>query len=284
MPVDASAEPPSPGGPAAAAGTGGGRGALAGSPPGEPFPADSGPAPGPDHGPDHPWTSCVLPLAAFMALEAIEPSRDGGGLAGILGIPFSAYPAAYAVRMALTIALVAWRWRSIRPWLGRPSWWPPLLGLALVIPWVALAGLQRDAGWQGWLFGMGARAAFDPFEAWGEGSTTALLWLVVRGFGLVVLIPLVEELFLRGFLMRYVVDEDFRRVPFGLVTPAAAAVCAAWAIFSHPAEAGAALAWFAVVTGIAAATRRPIDCILAHAATNLALGAWVLATGDWWLV
>jgi hypothetical protein len=38
------------------------------------------------------------------------------------------------------------------------------------------------------------------------------------------------------------------------------------------------------VTGIAAATRRPIDCVLAHAATNLALGAWVLVTGAWWLV
>ena len=49
-------------------------------------------------------------------------------------------------------------------------------------------------------------------------------------------------------------------------------------------EAVAAVGWFAVVTGIAAATRRPIDCVLAHAATNLALGAWVLVTGAWWLV
>jgi CAAX prenyl protease-like protein len=219
-----------------------------------------------------------------MLLVGIEPSPDGGGLAGFLGIPFEAYPAAYALRLAVTIALVAWRWRSIRPWLGRPSWWPPLLGLALVVPWVGLAGLQRESDWQGWLFGLGARAAFDPFAAWGAGSATAVAWLVVRGLGLVVVIPLVEELFLRGFLMRYVVDEDFRRVPFGLLTPAAAVACAVWAISSHPAEAGAALGWFAVVTGIAATTRRPIDCILAHAATNLALGAWVLATGQWWLV
>jgi hypothetical protein len=46
----------------------------------------------------------------------------------------------------------------------------------------------------------------------------------------------------------------------------------------------AAAVWFSTVTGIAAATRQPIDCVVAHAATNLALGAWVLATGAWWLV
>jgi hypothetical protein len=45
----------------------------------------------------------------------------------------------------------------------------------------------------------------------------------------------------------------------------------------------AAVGWFAVVSGIAAATRRPIDCVLAHAGTNLALGAYVVATGNWWL-
>jgi hypothetical protein len=100
----------------------------------------------------------------------------------------------------------------------------------------------------------------------------------------VAVVPIVEELFLRGFLMRCVVREEFWTVPFGLLTPAAAAACAVYAVVSHPGEAVAAVGWFGLVSGIAAATRRPIDCILAHAATNLALGAYVLATGAWWLV
>ena len=53
---------------------------------------------------------------------------------------------------------------------------------------------------------------------------------------------------------------------------------------SHPSECVAAVGWFAIVTGIAAATRRPIDAILAHAATNLALGAYVLFSANWWLL
>jgi hypothetical protein len=55
-------------------------------------------------------------------------------------------------------------------------------------------------------------------------------------------------------------------------------------VASHPAECVAAAGWFAVVTGIAAATRRPIDTVLAHAMTNLALGAYVFMTDSWWLL
>lgn len=241
-----------------------------------------------DEGPRRPWEVCVWPLAAFMALGALEPAAGGAGPAGWLGIPAAAYPAVYALRLAATLWLVVWQWPNIRPWLGRPSWWPPVLGLFMVVPWVVLAGLERIAGFDRWLEllggGAGCRAAFDPFREWGPGSSTALAYLAVRGLGLVVVVPLVEELFLRGFLMRYVSDEEFWRVPFGLITPAAAVACAAYAILTHPAEAVAAAVWFSTMSGVAAATRRPIDCVLAHAATNLALGAYVLATGAWWLV
>jgi len=73
-------------------------------------------------------------------------------------------------------------------------------------------------------------------------------------------------------------------VPFGMLTLPAAATCMLYAAISHPNECVAAVGWFAVVTGIAAATRRPIDTILAHAATNLALGGYVLLTANWWLL
>lgn len=233
-----------------------------------------------DQGPADPWLTCCAPLLVFMVLGAAEPSASGGGLAGLMGLTFAHYPYVYALRLAATLALLAWCRRPLGAWLGRPTWWPPLLGLTLVVPWIVLSALQRDAGW---FATTGGRAAFDPFSHYGPGSS-ALVYLAVRGLGLVVVVPVIEELFLRGFLMRYVVREDFWTVPFGTLTAAAAGACAAYAVVSHPGEAVAALGWFAVVSGIAAATRRPIDCILAHAATNLALGAYVLVSGSWWLV
>lgn len=233
-----------------------------------------------DHGPDRPWDACVVPLVVFLAFGVLEPTPSGGGVAGWLGIPYAAYPAIYAIRLAATAGAVLRAWRPIRGWIGRTTWWPVGLGLVLVIPWIALAALQREAGWTTAAL---ERSGFDPFEQYGPGPA-AWGFLALRFLGLVVVVPLVEELFLRGFLMRFVIDEAFWTVPFGRLSFASAAACIAYAVATHPAEAIAAAGWFAVMSGIAAATRRPIDVILAHAATNLALGAYVVATGSWWLL
>jgi len=45
---------------------------------------------------------------------------------------------------------------------------------------------------------------------------------VIAKVAALAVVPLAEELFLRGFLLRFVVREDFWRVPFGTLTAAAA--------------------------------------------------------------
>jgi CAAX prenyl protease-like protein len=242
--------------------------------------SDRGPAP--DHGPAEPWLTCVAPLALFLAAGALEPTPSGGLLAS-LGIPYAAYPVIYCVRVAATALLLARFWPALGPWLGRPRWWPPLVGLALVVVWVGLAKLQHTLGWT---FAAGERSSFNPFlpDTLGDDPARAWAFLAIRLAGMVVIVPIVEEIFLRGFLMRYVIDEQFWRVPFGTLTAAAAATCGIYAVASHPGEALAALSWFAAVSLIARATRQPIDCILCHAATNLALAAYVITTGEWWLM
>ena len=48
-------------------------------------------------------------------------------------------------------------------------------------------------------------------------SNSATYWstILFRFLRLVVVVPLVEEVFWRGFLLRFVIDEHFERVPFG---------------------------------------------------------------------
>ena len=228
-----------------------------------------------DHGPTRPYLTCILPLAVFLVVGTLEPTA--GEPANWLGLGEGDYPILYAVRIVASLVALAVVARDVLPWLGRPTWWPPLLGVALVIPWIVLAALQREAGW-----GMDARAAFDPFRPFlDEAGSWA--FLAVRFTGLVLIVPIAEELFLRGFLMRYVINERFWEVRFGTLTAASMIACTVYAVLTHPGEAVAAAGWFGIVSGVAASTRKPIDAITTHAATNLALGLYVVATGAWWL-
>lgn len=229
-----------------------------------------------DHGPPRPYLTCILPLAVFLAFGTLEPTA--GEPANWLGFGEGDYPILYAVRIVASLVALAVVARNVLPWLGRPTWWPPLLGVALVIPWIVLAALQREAGWAG----SGSRAAFDPFRPF-LGEMGSWAFLAVRFTGLVLVVPIAEELFLRGFVMRMAVDEAFWKVRFGTLTASSMIACTVYAVLTHPGEAIAAAGWFGIVSGIAASTRKPIDAITTHAATNLALGIYVVATGAWWL-
>ncbi len=93
--------------------------------------------------------------------------------------------------------------------------------------------------------------------------------------------PIIEEFFLRGFLMRLVMDADWWKVPFGRVNTAAVIACIVYAVLTHPSELVAAAAWFGMVTWLMVRARNPWDCVAAHAVTNLLLGIYVVVWHDW---
>ena len=73
-------------------------------------------------GPARPWDACVWPLAVFMAVGALEPTVDGGGLAGALGIPFAAYPLVSAAKLPEEIDAVARPERSVKVFSLSSTW------------------------------------------------------------------------------------------------------------------------------------------------------------------
>ena len=95
--------------------------------------------------------------------------------------------------------------------------------------------------------------------------------------------PVIEEFFLRGFLMRFVMAGDWPGVPFGTLTPLAIAVGTIVPMLMHPGELLAAAVWFTLVTWLMFKTKNIWDCVIAHATTNLLLGVYVVASGDWFL-
>jgi CAAX prenyl protease-like protein len=222
---------------------------------------------------DRPWLPYVAPMAAFLILTALEgllPRRDGQ-------VAPLAYASAYGIKAVLVTA-VAWACRSTwRDLLPRPSVMvlavSAALGVAVAALWVGLDGKVPP------LPLTEKRAAFDP----GQLPTAArTVFLAVRFYGLVLLVPLVEELFWRSFLVRWIVHQDFLRVPIGRVTPLAAAVTAGLFALAHP-EWLPALITGLLWVGLLRWSRSVAACFVSHLVANVGLGAWILAHEAWHL-
>ena len=95
--------------------------------------------------------------------------------------------------------------------------------------------------------------------------------------------PIIEEFFLRGFLMRFVVRDDWWEVPFGDVTPLAAIVGTPSRCSCTRPNCSPPLVWFSLVTWLMVRTKNIWDCVAAHAVTNLLLGIYVVTQQQWQL-
>ena len=72
--------------------------------------------------------------------------------------------------------------------------------------------------------GHGERSAFNPLEELADTPVWAWVFLAIRFTGLALVVPVIEEFFLRGFLMRYVMHPMWWQVPFGQVNRTAVIV------------------------------------------------------------
>jgi CAAX prenyl protease-like protein len=134
------------------------------------------------------------------------------------------------------------------------------------------------------IIGTGTRSAFNPLEQLAATPAWAYLFLAIRFMGLALVVPVIEEFFLRGFLMRYVMHANWWQIPFGQVNRTAVSLGTAVPMLMHPGELLAALVWFSMVTWLMVRTRNIWDCVVAHAITNLLLGIYVVTTGNWQLM
>lgn len=217
------------------------------------------------------WFAYVAPFALFLLLTALEGRPELR--------PW--YPWVYAAKIAVATA-AWWYYRDFYPAYSSKGLLPGLVvGVLGVVCWIVVArlGLERVlAEYAPSVFG-GARVGYNPFE---EIASPAGRWafIAVRLFGLAVAISLIEEVFWRGFLLRYLISEDFEKIPIGTYTPMSFATATILFAAVHP-EILAALLWGAAINGLLYATRNLWSTIAAHATTNLLLGVYVLWRGAW---
>lgn len=209
----------------------------------------------------------IVPFAVFIVLMALEPF-----LADLVE-PWFDPRALYAIRSAVTAAVLLVFWRAYVELRAMP----PAPG------WVWLAGVAVGVGvFAFWILldfpplTMGEAEGFDPRT---RGRLDVGL-AATRLAGSALVVPVMEELFWRSFLMRWVHRPRFLQVDPAEVGWKAVIVTSAIFAVEHR-------LWFAgLLAGLIYAelyrrSRNLWVVILAHAVTNGLLGWYVLATGNW---
>ncbi len=158
-----------------------------------------------------------------------------------------------------------------------------LVGVIGFVAWVALIELDRRYFHVGQWLSPGGRDAFNPFKELASNKTWMWQFMAIRFTGLVLIVPFIEEFFLRGWLMRYIDDPDWDEVPLGTAGSLAILGVIGYGVLSHIGEPLAAAVWFGMVTWLYLRTKSIWDCVLAHSVTNLLLGIFVCYTGKWYL-
>lgn len=189
-------------------------------------------------------------------------------------VSWFAYPAywTYPAQTVLCGALILCFWRDYELRAPRKFWFAIGIGVAVFVVWIApqqfLGFAPRSAG-------------FDP-EIFARGSAVYWITVLMRFVRLVVVVPLVEEIFWRGFLLRYLISNEFTRISVGVFSWLSFLVVTLCFGFSHGrADWIAALICGALYNLVAYRTRSLASCVVAHAVTNLLLGLWIMQTRQW---
>jgi hypothetical protein len=209
----------------------------------------------------------VAPFVTFMALLA-------------LGQRFGVTPREEAVLRVSLLAAVLWLFSRhvisfrVNHWLTSIA-----LGIGVFALWIG-PDVFLPAWRDNWLFTNGftgkVEGALSPAA---RGDSLVLLLRAARA---VILVPIIEELFWRGWLPRWIDRmEDFRDIPLGKFSRAAFWLTAILFASEHGAMWDVGLAAGLLYNWWMRRTRSLGDLILAHAVTNACLSAYVLLRGRW---
>jgi len=219
------------------------------------------------HSPAVPY---VVPFAVFMALIGVSLLWPLPSLADQL------------LRLGVMAAVLWWVARPaldfhVRQWAGSL-----LIGVFIFILWIA-PDLLSPAYRHSFLFAnavVGAARSTLPEAA---RHDVPVLWL--RSLRAVIIVPMVEELFWRGWLMRWAIANDFERVPLGTYTAGSFWLVALLFASEHGPYWDVGLLAGIVFNLWMIRTKSLGDLFLAHAVANAGLSAYVMEAGKWeyWL-
>lgn len=157
--------------------------------------------------------------------------------------------------------------------------------------WILPTHLYTSLGYTketvGWLEHIGFAARNDGFNP-NDFSDPLAIWFttVFRFLRAAVVVAFVEEIFWRGFLMRYILnpDSNYWKIPFGKFSWLSFVVITTLFVFIHaPVDYAGALVYGTLMYFVAVKTKSLAACIVMHAVSNLLMGGYALQYGKYGL-
>jgi CAAX protease family protein len=215
------------------------------------------------------WPSLpyILPFAVFMVFLGIQKYTSALS-------PVIEYP----LRDVILIAVLVLFSRKVIDLSSSHKLETAVIGVAVFVIWVGpdmlFPAYRHHWLFQNWLFGevgntVPENVLLNPVVLWS------------RIFRAVVLVPIIEELFWRAWLMRWLISPRFEKVPLGTYQTAAFAIVAVLFAAEHGPYWDVGLITGVIYNWWMVRTRSLGDCILVHAITNACLCGYVVATHHW---
>jgi CAAX protease family protein len=211
----------------------------------------------------------VGPFIAFLVLLALSRWVALPPLAVQLGFVI----AMLAVVAILTRGSVTWRDLRVTNWAGSL-----LLGVAVFVLWIGPDLLFPNYRHH-WLFDNSLMGHVQAGLSDESHDQPAVLWL--RAFRAVAIVPLIEELFWRAWLMRWLISVDFLTVPLGTYSAMAFWIVAILFASEHGSYWDVGLATGVIYNWWMLRTKSLGDLVLVHAVTNACLSLYVVLAGKW---
>ena len=178
----------------------------------------------------------------------------------------------YGLKVSLVALLLFYYYRQDREiFSGYFDLLSVVVGLVGAVLWIVLVEC----------FG-GGTSIYDPTGDIVGGYEAAI---ALRLAGAVVIVPAMEEIFWRGFLMRFLVDSNFEKVEIGKYSHYSfwLTVLCFCLVHEIPSELVASAVIATLYGYYFVRTKNLRGTIVAHAVTNLSLGVYVIQYEAWYL-
>jgi len=217
----------------------------------------------------------IIPFAVFMGFIGLQQALEWTAGKGWIALSEQQLLYIYPLKAIIVALLLLYYRRSYQELT-----WSDLKRFSQTGASVAL-GLLVFVLWinMDWEFAsLGEAGGFNPNLVESNAVQTGLIGF--RLFGAVLVVPVMEELFWRSFLLRYLVDANFMAVRIGTYSLSSFLIGSILFGLEH------SLVLAGIMAGVAYSlllyrSKSIAQCVLAHAVTNLALGIYVLQSGQW---